>query len=326
MSLATFKKKSINSASSATKISGKPTNEYWIYQGPYGKKGNLPSIIFNASLVGPDGIVGGNYYTASNSGFSVTGSHRNIGGVGKSMIFSKSATPYRGVYPKGWGGSKGRYPDGPNQVSLNINNVLTGVAVQNGIIKPPVLSTKGMLERRFRWINSGQYPNCWVQPDYTGNQTDSASQGLYIQNKAAANYCQYDVNTSEKYVDYFVRCGSTGCNTTPARGYTMSIQQANAAYTKTLHQPKDASDYTLRIQRRCQNPVGFQKPFPYAVQTGTGVLRGGITVNNVANACNTSNSVLTPPDWYTGAAILKADGSKTTLRDQLEALIKNVSP
>jgi hypothetical protein len=106
----------------------------------------------------------------------------------------------------------------------------------------------------------------------------------------------------------------------------MSIQQANAAYTKTLHQPKDASDYTLRIQRRCQDPVGFQKPFPYAVQTGTGVLRGGINVNNVANACNTSNTVVTPPDWYTGAAILKADGSKTTLRDQLEALRKNVLP
>ena len=326
MSLATFKKKSINSASSATKRSGKATNEYWIYQGPYGKKGNLPSTIFNASLVGPDGIVGGNYYTASNAGFSVTGSYRNIGGVGKSMRFSKSATPYRGVYPKGWGGTRGRYPDGPNEVSMNITPVLTGVAVQNTIVKPPVLSTKGMLQRRFRWAYSGQYPNNWVQPVYTGNQTDTASQGLYVQNKSAANYCHYDVNSPEKYVDYFVRCGSTGCQSTPARGYTMSIQQSNAAYTKTLHQPKDASDYTLRIQRRCQNPVGFQKPFPYAVQTGTGILRGGINVNNVANACNTSNTTTVPPDWYTGAAILKEDGSKSTLIDQLESLRKNVLP
>jgi hypothetical protein len=324
MSLATFKKKSINSASSATKRSGKPTNEYWIYQGPYGRKGNLPSTIFNASLAGSDGL--SKYYSGSNAGFSIIGPNRNIGSVGQSMRFSKSATPYRGVYPKGWGGTRGRYPDGPNDVSLNIMPVLTGVAIQDSTVKPPVLSTKGMLERRFRWINSGQYPNNWVQPVYTGNQTDTASQGLYIQNKSAANYCNYDVNTPEKYVDYFVRCGSTGCQTTPARGYTMNIQQSNAAYTKTLHQPKDASDYTLRIQRRCQDPVGFQKPFPYAVQTGTGVLRGGINVNNVANACNTSNTVLTPPDWYTGAAILKADGSKTTLRDQLEALRKKVLP
>jgi hypothetical protein len=326
MSLATFKKKSINSSSSATKRSGKPTNDYWIYQGPYGKKGNLPSTIFNASLVGPNGYVGGNYYNASNAGFSVTGAYRNVGGVGQNMKFSKSATPYRGQYPKGWGGTNGKYPDGPNNFVLNIMPVQTGVAIQNAIVKPPTLSTKGMLERRFRWINSGKYPNYWVQPVYTGNQTDSASQGLYIHNKSAANDIYYDVNTPELYVDYYVRCGSTGCQSTPARGYTMNIQQSNAAYTKTLHKPKDSSDYTLRIQRRCQAPVGFQKPFPYAVQNGTGVLRGGTNVNNVANACNTSNTTTVPPDWYTGASILKADGSKTTLVDQLEALRKNILP
>jgi len=322
MSLATFKKKSINSSSSATKRSGKPTTDYWIYQGPYGKKGSLPSVIFEASLKGIDtqGL-----YNASNAGFSINGPYRNIGGVGGHMKFSKSATPYRGVYPKGWGGNYGRYPDGPNNRVLNINPVTTGVAIQNGIVKPSVLSTKGMLERRFRWINSGQYPNYWVQPIYTGNQTDTASQGLYVQNKSAANYCWYDVNDAANYVNYYKTCSSTGCNTTPARGYTMNIQQANAAYTKTLHQPKDSSDYTLRIQRKCQNPVGFQKPFPYAVQTGTGVLRGGINVDNVANACNTSNTITVPPDWYTGASVLKADGSKTTLRDQLEAQKRHVS-
>jgi hypothetical protein len=97
----------------------------------------------------------------------------------------------------------------------------------------------------------------------------------------------------------------------------MNLQQSNAAYTKTLYQPKDSSDHTLRIQRKCQDPVGFQKPFPYAVQTGTGILRGGINVSNVASTCNTSNPVLTPPDWYTGASILQSDGTNTTLRDQL---------
>ena len=194
MSLATFKKKSINSTSSATKRSGKLTTDYWMYQGPYGRKGNLPSAIFNASLVGPNGQVGGNYYNASNAGFSVTGAYRNVGGVGQHMKFSKSATPYRGQYPKGWGGKNGRYPDGPDNVVLNIMPVQTGVAIQNAIVKPPTLSTKGMLARRFRWINSGQYPSNWVQPVYTGNLTDTASQGQYIQNKSAANYCNYDVN------------------------------------------------------------------------------------------------------------------------------------
>ena len=323
MSLATFKKKTINSASSATKISGKPTNEYWMYQGPYGRKGNLPSYIFEASLVGPNGQLKSPDFGASNAGFSINGPYRGIVSVLRSMAFSKSATPYRGIYPKGWGGTRGRYPDGPNNVVLNVAPnyyIQAGSAIQSS-----VLSTKGMLARRFRWAYSGQYPNNVVQPIYTGNQTDTGSQGLYVQNKSAANYCWYDVNTPGLYVDYFVRGGSTDCQSTPARGYTMNIQQSNAAYTKTLHQPKSASDYTLRIQRRCQNPVGFQKPFPYAVQTGTGVLRGGINVNNVANACNTSNTVTVPPDWYTGAAILKADGSKTTLRDQLEAQNRKIT-
>jgi len=320
MSLATFKKKSINSSSSATKRSGKPTNEYWMYQGPYGRQDTLSTAIFEGSLKGYNEK---GSYTASNAGFSVTGSHRNIGAVGQHMRFSKSATPYRGIHPKGWGGTRGRYPV---HVSLNIAPVRTGVAVQNAIVKPPVLSTKGMLERRFRWIYSGQYPNNWVQPEYTGFQTESASQGMYIHKKSAANYCHYDVNTPGKYVDYFVRCGVNGCHTTPAHGYKMVLQQANAPYTKTLHQPKDASDYTLRIQRKCSNPVGFQKPFPYAVQNGTGVLRGGINVSNVASACNISKPELVPPDWYTGASILKEDGTKTTLKDQLERLRQNVLP
>ena len=318
MSLQTFKKKSINKYSTATKRSGIPTNNYWIYQGPYGKKGNLPSTILLNSIIGANGETGA-AYTAQNAGFSINGPYRNVGGIGKNMKFSKSHTPYRGVYPKGWGGTFGQYPDGPDNKVLNILPVSTGAAIQNSWVKPSVLSTKGMLARRFRWIHSGQYPNNWVQPNYTGNQTDTASQWLYIQNKSAAYDCWFDVNTPELYVDYIKSSGSTGCQTTPARGYTMSIMQSNAPYTKNLYQPKDASQYTKYVQRQCQNPVSLQKPFPYRVQTGTGVLRGGTSVTNVANACNTSNTYTVPPPWYTKAEI-KPDGQVTTIQDQLLAL------
>jgi len=327
MSLATFKKKSIYKYSSATKHSGIITNQYWIYQGPYGRRGNLPSTIFLASLMGPNGKTG-EEFLARNAGFSLNGVYRNVGPVGETMAVSQSFTPFRGIYPKGWGGTKGRYPQGPDNVVLNISPVSSKVSTATSWVKPSVLSTKGMLARRFRWINSGQYPNNWVQPVYTGNQTDSASQGLYVENKAAANDCWYDVNSPELYVDYIKACGSSGCQSTPARGYTMSIQQANAPYTKTLHQPKSSSEYTLRVQRQCQNPVGLQKPFPYAVQNGTGVLTGGTSVNNVANACNTSDVFLAPPTWYTGA-VLKSNGEITTLQDQLRDLkekMKLISP
>ena len=327
MSIQTLKQKTINKYSTATKRSGIPTNEYWIYQGPYGRKGSLSSSIFLNSILGPDGKTG-LPNTALNAGFSLNGVYRNIGAVGTGMKFSQSHTPFRGVHPKGWGGSGGRYPSGPDNVVLNINPVLTGVASGTSWVKPSVLSTKGMIARRFRWINSGQYPNYWVQPEYTGNQTDTASQWLYVQNKSAANDCWFDVNTPELYVDYIKNCGSTGCQTTPARGYTMSIMQSNAPYTKTLHQPRDASDYTKRVQRRCQNPVGFQKPFPYKVQTGTGVLTGGTSVNNIASSCNTSNTYTVPPPWYTEAEVLP-NGQVTSLKDQLRALqkaVKKISP
>jgi len=317
MSLATFKKKSINKYSTATKQSGKPTNYYWMYQGPYGVKDSLASTIFLKSLLGPDGKTG-TPFVASNAGFSINGVHRGTRPIERNMRFSKSATPFRGVYPKGWGGHRGRYEQNQSTISLNIMPVITQVASEPSWVNSSVLSNKGMLERRYRWINSGQYPNYWVQPNYTGNQTDTASQWLYIQNKAAANDCWYDVNNDALYVDYIKSYGPTGCQTTPARGYTMGIQQSNAPYTKTIHRPKDSSAYTLRIQRKCQNPVALQKPFPYAVQTGTGILRGGINVNNVANACNTSDTFLTPPDWYTDAYI-KQDGTRITKDDQLNS-------
>jgi hypothetical protein len=295
MSLATFKKKSLNSASSATKISGKPTNQYWIYQGSYGSPRSVATAIFLGGLVGPDGSTGESY-NASNAGFSINGS-TVLGGIGQTMLMSRSKTQFRGVYPRGWGGTRGRYPDGPDNYVIN-NRPGIGPPNVGAYVSQSTLSTKGMLAKKYRWIASGQYPNSWVQPNYTGNQVDSASQGLYIQNLSAANDCVVDTNDTQKYVDNIKTCGSMGCNTTPARGYTMGIQQANAAYTKYLHIPQDSSQRTLRIQRRCIDQRPAQKPFPYAVQTGTGILTGGTSVTSVGSACNTSNTYTVPPAWY----------------------------
>lgn len=310
MSLATFKKKSIHSASSATKRSGKPTDDYWLYAGPYGSPDTLASTIFERSLTAPNGSRYGMQH-ARNAGFSINGVYRkNKDGGLSTRKFSSVSTPFRGAYPMGNGGKGGRYPSGPNNVVLKSMPVLAEVATYTNVVKPSVLSNRGMLQRRFRWAHSGQYPTYWVQPVYTGNQTETVSQGMYIHQKSVANDIWYDVNDTALYEDYRKTCGATGCNSTPARGYTMGIQQANAAYTKTLHIPKDASAYTLHIQRRCANPLPWQKPFPYAVQTGTGVLRGGTSVSHVASACNASPVYTSPPEWYTSTASpTQIDGS-----------------
>jgi hypothetical protein len=286
MSLATFKKKSINKNSSATKRSGKPPGGYWLPQGPFGLPGGLNSIMLEENLK--------NYGPV---GFSLQGTHRSIS-VGKDMKFSQQGTRYRGPYPYGSGGTYGQYYQaepvlnaGPGIVEVKGN--------QWEFVKPSVLSTKGMLAQKYRWAYSGQYPNYWVQPIYTGNQTASASQGLYIQTKSCANDCVVDVNAGEKYVGNIKNYGPTGCQKTPARGYTMNVMQSNAPYTKNFRIPQDSSQHTLHIQRKCANPNPEQKPFPYAVQTGTGILSGGINTGPIGSACNTQPTFLRPPKWYT---------------------------
>lgn len=277
MSLVAFKKKSVIQYGS--KRSGKPPGGYWLPQGPFGHSTNSLQLAID------------NYGAA---GFSINGGHRNVGYVGKESKFSRNGTPFRGTQPIGSGGTNGRYPR-PEPV-FNVNRVIA-LGDQYMYVKPSVLSTYGMLEKKYRWANNGKYPNYWVQPVYTGNQVDTVSQGMYLHEKSAANMCVEDVNDPDKYNGHIVRCGPTLCSTSTAR-FKFNDMVRNSPYTKNLYQPMDSSQRTLQIQKRCSNPLGPQKPFPFAVQTGTGILTGGTRVTNVGNACNTSNIYLTPPAWY----------------------------
>jgi hypothetical protein len=276
MSIVAFKKKSIIQYGS--KRSGKPPGGYWLPQGPFGL--NTYSLIQGKENYGP-------------VGFSLNGTHRNVGYVGKESKFSKNGTPYRGAHPMGNGGTFGRYPK--SESVFNVNRVIVE-GDQYMYVKPTVLTTRGMLEKRFRWAYNGKYPNYWVQPVYTGNQTDTKSQGLYLQDKSAANDCVVDVNDEAKYVGY-IRCDRASCKNSEVKMKYNDIAR-NSLYTKTLHQPITSSQQTLRIQRKCVNPLGPQKPFPFAVQTGTGILTGGIRVSNVGSSCGTGPVYLTPPPSY----------------------------
>ena len=305
MSLTAFKRKSaINYGS---KRSGIAPGGYWLPQGPFG----------HATKALKDAI-----QTYGAVGFSINGGHRNVGGVGRDMKMSKSGTPYRGTQPIGFGGTYGKYPsatlvgsvtDGiqstgtiPNAQSkqaavdpvLN-SRIVDTMGTQYLYVKPSTLSTYGMLDKKYRWAWYGQYPNYWVQPNYTGNQTDSASQWLYIQNKAAANTCSLKVNNVDTYEGHIVKCGPTLC--TPGRStakFKYNDMARNGPYTKTLNQPVSYAQYNLYLTRGCNNPVGDQKPFPFAVQTGSSQAAAGTSITSFASGCNTQNVYLTPPEWY----------------------------
>jgi hypothetical protein len=275
MSLATFKRKSINKYSSATKHSGKPSESIWLPQGPFGSPGSLTSAMLSN--------------LNSGSGFSLNGSQRNIP-IGKHMMFSQQGTKYKGIYPVGNGGSHGKY----YQAEPLLNASLAKVEIrgnQHQFVKQSTLSTQGMLEKRFRWIHSGQYPAHWVQPLYTGNQSGSASQGTYIQNLSVQNDCVVDTNDPQKYVGHIKQCSQSY---SIAGGNIMTLQQSTAPYTKTLNIPRDSSQHITHIQRKCLNPTPEQEPYPGSVQTGTGIGAAGTSVTTGGNGCNTSNYTLTP--------------------------------
>jgi hypothetical protein len=271
MSIVTMKRKAANRFSTLTKRSGKPPGGIFLSQGPFGKDS---SFARQTPMFTP-------------AGFSINGGTRNIGYVGRDSKFSKRGTPFRGTYPYG----SGTYPSDKSGITyasiarpvMNVNEVIV-LGEQASFIKPSVLSTMGMLRKKYRWIHTGQYPNYWVQPNYGNSmQSDTKSQGNYLHDLTVANIRKIDVNNDQAYVGYKKNCGATTCHKTPAM-FTFNNQASNAPYTKTLKQPVDSSIQTMRVQRRCANPIGLQKPFPFATNGQT---------------CNNFNITYTkPPLWY----------------------------
>ena len=274
MSLATFKKKTINRFSSATKISGKPPGGIFLPQGPFGNSTNFLSIALRSPAT---------------EGFSLNGSHRNVGYVGKTYKFSKNGTPFRGVFARGSGSQLGSKRGAleynmPTQPVYNVNEVIV-LGDQNMYVKPTVLSNFAMLRKKYKWAYYGQYPNYWVQPNYgQTTQSETKSQGNYLHDLSVANICVEDINNTEKYVGFIKNCSGTTCHTTPAL-FKYNDVARNSVYTKRLYQPLDASEQIARVQRKCAHPVGKQKPFPYATS--------GSTCNQL------QKYYVAPPKWYT---------------------------
>jgi hypothetical protein len=267
MSLASFKKKSV--ILHGSNVSGKPPGGHWLPQGPFGKNGTY-ALQMGIQNEGP-------------VGFSLEGSHRNVGYVGKAYSMSKSNTSFKGRYARGSGGLGGTYPQ---MQPVNYAHEANALGNQYMYVKPSVVSTRGMLHKKYKWAYNGQYPNNWVQPNYTGNLTDTASQGSYIQSIAAANVCVIPNNqkATDEQIGNIGGCACiTGTVTKSPSRYTYNNMAANAPYTKYLKNNQDSSQYILQKQRRCTNPTGALKPFPYATN---------------GDACNQSAAVLAPPKWY----------------------------
>jgi hypothetical protein len=114
-------------------------------------------------------------------GFSLVGTHRSRGGIGRSPgIDTGSGTPFRGVHPVGWGGTYGRYP----QV-VSLNGRVAAPSPSNTVLCGSV-SSRTAIRQRFAGLYTGTFPQVWVQPVYTGPLVDNASQGAYIEQRRVA--------------------------------------------------------------------------------------------------------------------------------------------
>jgi hypothetical protein len=270
MSLVTFKKKSV--AKYGTKVSGIKTHQD-----------------FFQPLIACCQAEGGSQKQRSGAAFSLNGATRNIGGVGRTCAMSKSSTPFRGIYAIGATNDPKK-----DHVVLNVTDSSIEIkGTQDTFVKPTVLSTDGYLERKLMGIRHGQYPNTWVQPNYTGNLIDTISQDSYIYNKSAASAgCQLKTNATSLYQNHILQKGPSLCSSTPAL-HTFHSLSSNAPYTKTLHQPVDHDTYLRHVRNKTQL---YGKPaFPYAVNSGSSIGASGTAVTHSGAACYRLAPVLVPP-------------------------------
>jgi hypothetical protein len=234
MSIVAMKRKSV--ILYGANVSGKPTNgngDLWINRGPFGYNGSNREVV-----------------SVGTNGFSINGSTRNVGRVGKTYAMSKQGTPFRGIYPYGWGGSRGTYYQA--EPVFNSAEAET-LGNQWEFNKPSVLSTAGMLRTRFKWIYNGKYPNYVVKDMYTGNQTQTPSEGVYIGKLASASTCNLDVNNQAKYEATCIN-KSTGCtNRLSVVKRTYDDVASQSSYGKPPKVAVDQGTYMLYLTKKCNN-------------------------------------------------------------------------
>lgn len=127
--------------------------------------------------------------------FSINGTTRNQGYIGQtSLSRSLIHTPSKGAVLKNFDG---------NYVNPNIKASETISLEDNTVIKPSVLSFKGMLAKRERWINRPQ-PYAVLKPDTNKNINDQTDYINRLKKKTLsdiASYCPPDLAKTTEYVN-----------------------------------------------------------------------------------------------------------------------------
>ena len=181
--------------------------------------------------------------------FSINGTHRSQGYVGQTTLSrSLPRTLMNGIYPRGYGGCCGSFVIKPI-----VQSAVTSLNNPN-IIKPSVVSSKGMKEEQLKCIGSLKIPNIKytlpkktpiniVKPD---NNQNFSTQEDYIKRKAKiaiqdAN-CMTSVNQNKKQ--------NCGCKYTK---YNSNFSKTQFNYTKpeSNYVAMSQSDYIIQLDNKC---------------------------------------------------------------------------
>ena len=226
-----------------------------------------------------------------NKGFSLNGTHRNVGAVGQTNLAkSVTRTPFRGVNPMGHGGHNGNYV-------INVSNSGSCCTNDNSFVKTSTKNTKGHIFASFYYPTGQQFnyqvpagtPNCkcptiWVQNTSGPNN----SQGIYI-SETATKSAACDLSKTFPVV---VRACPTNCG---AASYHIGGKKyIRETYTKSIAQNMSQGIYINSglMAKNCLPTPANKQPFPMNLNhTGCDI--------NWLSAAEAKAAGALPSDWMT---------------------------
>jgi hypothetical protein len=182
--------------------------------------------------------------------FSINGTYRNQGYIGQtSLSRSLIHTPSKGNGPKDF---NGKY------ANPNINASETCCLEDNTVVKPSVLSFKGMLAKRERWINR-PFPNAVVKPDFNQNvnaQTDYITRLKKKTLSDIATYCPPDIAKTTGYMAK--KCSTVTKTLTGAPLFTPVNVTCKIAKPESTYTSVSQTQYLEALSEKCSEQDNYK--------------------------------------------------------------------
>ena len=185
--------------------------------------------------------------SVGSQGFSINGTMRNQGYVGQSTqsrFFIH--TPHKGAIAKGSGGCCGKYND-----SINIEPSEICSLEDSSVVKPSVLSTKGMLAKKNRWVGRPA-PFAVVKPDSNHSVYSQSSYTEALKKKTLNNielYCP-EPDTAETQIQS-LQCCNKACDIRNAKGARLFRRKTIACKIAKEVGPMSQEDRLAKLNKEC---------------------------------------------------------------------------